>query len=155
MLTTPEEITALLKERLATFEEALATPVVPGEMADWASEAEQAAAGLLRAVRDELPPLRKQQYDTILQQDPALAPHVEEIREQDTQNLAHLERLHKQLHTIAQQADLRQEAETALHDRVEKLGETGLHLVVEIRKQSTSVDTWIQEAFQRDRGVAD
>ena len=155
MLMTPAEITGLLKERVTAFEEALATPFGSGDMADWAGKVEQAAQGLLHVLRDELPPLRQQQFDTMLGEDPALEPRVNEIRECDAENLAHLERLHKQLGTVAGQADMRQEAETALHDRVEKITETGLHLVVEVRKQNTAVDTWIQEAFQRDRGVGD
>ncbi len=155
MLTRPAEVTAVLKGRLAKLEEAVSTPVVSGEMADWAAEAERAAGALLQVLRDALPPLRQQQFDTILAEDSTLEPRVNEMRQRDTENLTLLERLHKQLGTISQQADLRQEAETSLHDRVAKLTETGLHLVVEIRKQDTAVDTWIQEAFQRDRGVGD
>lgn len=155
MLMTPAEITGLLKERVTAFEESLSTPFASGEMADWAAKVEQAAEALLQVLRDELPPLRQQQFDTMLGEDPALEPRVNEIRESDAENIAHLERLHKQLATVAGQADVRQEAETALHDRVQKITEAGLHLVVEVRKQNTAVDTWIQEAFQRDRGVGD
>ena len=155
MLMTPAEITGLLKERVTAFEESLSTPFSSGDMADWAGKVEQAAQALLQVLRDELPPLRQQQFDTMLGEDPALEPRVNEIRESDAENVTHLERLHKQLATVAGQADVRQEAETALHDRVQKITEAGLHLVVEVRKQNTAVDTWIQEAFQRDRGVGD
>jgi len=155
MLMTPAEITGLLKDRVTSFEESLSTPFASGEMADWAAKVKEAAESLLHVLRDDLPPLRQQQFDTMLGEDPALEPRVNEIRTCDSENVAHLERLHKQLHTVAGQADVRQEAETALHERVQKLTEAGLHLVVEVRKQNTAVDTWIQEAFQRDRGVAD
>ena len=149
------EISGLVKERVAALEDALSVPQVPGELSDWAENACQAAQQLAQALEVELSELRGQQFGDILKQDPALAPRVEEMRRADTEQLHVCQRLAKQLCTIEDQSEKRSEAETSLHERVAHLTECGLRLVVDLRKQDAAIDTWFQEAFQRDRGEGD
>lgn len=155
MVTTPAEITQQTKEQLSALEEVLAEPLVPGELTEWAAAVASATIKVEETLDRELRQLRPQQYETILREDAALAPRVEEMQRADNANILAARRLAKQLSTISEHAAQQQAAETAFQERVNDLVETGLRLVVDVRKQEAAVDTWFQEAFQRDRGVGD
>ncbi len=155
MTVKPADTTTLLDDRLAELEVTLSTPRLSGELSEWSQRVCQAAQGLASVLEVELAQLRQEQFQVLLAEDTSLACRVDEIKAADEANRRVSREIAEQLCGIASETAARSDAETEFQSQVAELAEAGLRLVVDVRKQETAMNTWYQEAFQRDRGVAD
>lgn len=139
---------------LARLESSLDVPVIPGELGPWLKSAEQGLRELEREANEELSEHRDV-YKSITQADATMAHRVRQLQREDQrlhQEIKDLEEYVARHRPRAEIAEPREELETPA---VERICELGLALVRDLRKQEVALATWLQEAYQRDRGVAD
>lgn len=152
-------MTMALKEKLAPtlaqLEAALEMPVVPGELSEWTEKANAAANELQELLPNYVRQIHQREFDEIIAQDPSLASRVEDLRAEDREILCEFSAFQQSLHALVGAAETVEPNEARLDPRVERLAMRGLELVIRIRRQEAAASTWLVEAFQRDRGVAD
>lgn len=152
---TTDQIEERLKEALAEFEGCVETPVVPGELPGWSEQAEQSCERLGNFLRDEIGHHHRQLFQEITNEDPALAPRVQEMVATDQTLLQQHHQVCDRCHAMRAEADFAEPHEARMEPRVEAFVEEAIKLVVAIRKQERAVTTWYQEAMLRDRGDVD
>ena len=144
-----------LEETLTKLETALLTPVVSGELKDWLPNVRQAAATFATDWTRYLNTVLHVEYAQIVETDPELSAAVEKMIRNDNQLLDQLAKFHEHLHALEQRAEQVEWQENKLAGERERLEETGIALIVQLKKQRTSAETWLAESLYRDRGVKD
>lgn len=144
-----------MHEALDRLETCLETPVVPGELPGWCDDAEDACLSLKTHLRREITELHPKLFQQILEQDPALAPRVDEMRECDDQLIAELEQVATYLDRLTEVAGEIEPDESKVDQHVQSAVDRGLKLVLDVRKQDTAITTWYMESLERDRGTVD
>jgi hypothetical protein len=140
---------------LQHWERCFATPVVEGELESWAATLREVTDEIRMRLRQRMDETHQREFDDIEAQDPALVPRVEQLKHDDQALWEDFENMVKKIAALHDQV-LEEPKETdKLHHAAQVVAERGLEMVVHIRKQETAVATWLMEAFQRDRGVAD
>jgi hypothetical protein len=139
-------------QRLATSVE---TPVVPGELPNWIAAVGEAIAPLAALLHNKAAKVDASEYAQIMQEDPALAPQVEQLKQGDRECHEQLQALRERVEGLKTKAVRREPDEASLNDEIQEVVDKGLALVILIQKQEVARRTWLQEAYNRDRGVAD
>jgi hypothetical protein len=139
-------------QRLATSVE---TPVVPGELPNWITAVGEVIEPLHGLLRNKTAQVDAAEYAQIIQEDPALAPQVEQLKQGDRECQRQLDALRERVEELKGKAIRREPDEASLNDQIKELVDQGLALVILIQTQEVARRTWLQEAFNRDRGVAD
>lgn len=146
---------AELKQALERLETGLQTPVVPGELPNWAEEVQAAFREVDEQLRLQIEQCHPDQFAQIEQDDPGLSPRVEELRTEDDVLRRELEELRPLIDALAEGAP-RVEPDEGLAERsLERTIRQGLALVLRARRQEVAASTWLVESLDRDRGVAD
>lgn len=144
-----------LRAALTQLEQDLETPVVPGEAATWldtvTAHTKSLAAEFHRARADAYPTM----YESTVQADPALERRIEELRADEARLVKELSELESEWTALQQQTEAAEPHEAKREDTFRELTEKALHHIIDMRRYDTSVTTWLMEAYQRDRGVAD
>lgn len=146
---------ALLDETLNRLESALLSPVVAGELRNWIANVQQAAATFTMDWTRYLHTVLHTQYAEIAKNDPEMSNTIEKLVATDRELLEQLTRFHENVSNLAARAAQVQWNEGKLADERRKLEEVGIALIVQIKKQRLSAETWLSEALYRDRGVKD
>jgi hypothetical protein len=144
-----------LESKLSRFETQLETPVVPGELTTWLQAAEQTFSQMVPDLRTRIEGRHRELIDEIAEQDQGLLTRVEQLRVADQEILAEAKRQFKMLSPMAEHSETLEPDEGHAARAVERIVDEGLKLVIRIRKQEAAISTWLMEAFDRDRGVAD
>lgn len=144
-----------LREALETFETALATPVVAGELASWSDGAQKAWNELSVQIHYHLGHLHPRQFQQIAGEDPEMHACVEKLKAEDAKVEQDREALGRIVTRVAAHAPKFERDEEKIRQHTQHLIDTGLAFVARIRKQEIAIQTWFMEAFNRDRGVAD
>lgn len=137
------------------FEVCLETPLVPGEMENWASALRDAYRELAPVLDDHLQTVRRPMLRQIATDDPELLCHTEEMKRADKETLERLDRLRQWIEQLPDVASKIEPDEKRLEEHIRSLIRDGLELVMHVRKQETVLNTWYQEAIFRDRGNVD
>jgi hypothetical protein len=69
--------------------------------------------------------------------------------------LAEAEQRFKMVSQLSKRSERLEPDEGHARRALETIVDGGLKLVIRIRKQEVAISTWLMEAFDRDRGVAD
>jgi uncharacterized Ntn-hydrolase superfamily protein len=144
-----------LEETLTKLETALLTPVVAGELKGWPKNVRQSAATFATDWTRYLNTVLHVEYAQIVETDPELSAAVEKMIRTDNQLLDQLAKFHEHLHALEQRAEQLQWQENKLAGERERLEETGISLIVQLKKQRAAAETWLAESLYRDRGVKD
>jgi hypothetical protein len=144
-----------LEETLSKLETALLTPAVSGELKGWLSNVRQAAATFAMDWTRYLNTVLHTEYAQIVETDPELSSSVEKMIRTDKSLLEQLTKFHEDLHLLEQRVEQAEWQETKLASERQRLEEEGIALIVHIKKQRTTAETWLAEALYRDRGVKD
>ena len=144
------------RDALEAFETALATPLVEGEMAEWSRLVQHTWSRVAALVRFQLDVVHRKQFKEIAETDPEMFKRVEELESEDVEIRAQLDNLAVAISHVswAPQAAERTPAAT-VSDVQQRIIDAGIAFVVQVRKQEVAINTWFQEAFNRDRGVGD
>lgn len=144
-----------LKVALEQFEISLQTPVVPGELANWAEEVKTAFDEVADQLQRRLDRDHPDQFAQIEHDDPGLSPRVEELRTEDELLRKELEELRPRVEALANAAPAVEPDEARVDQPTEQTIRQGLALVLRARRQEVAAATWLVESLDRDRGVAD
>lgn len=153
MTTEPDH--PALTEALAAFETSLPTPFVPGELESWVRDARDAVSRFDPLLRTRLVRVHDPELQQIATEDPDLLSRVEDLREGDRRSLADLASLRRTLDSLDVLAPEREPFETKLEGQLDELVRQGLDFVLHVRRQEVALRTWLQEAYDRDRGTLD
>ena len=142
------------KRSLAEFEHCLETPFIPGELMGWLRNTRRAFEKLKPQFQFRIQHIHIEEFSEMTREDPGLFGRVEELKEEDENLTRLLEKLEGDFDRICTEAESGA-TETALKDVLNPLVTAGLEFVMRLRKQKVTVETWLTEAFTRDRGTVD
>jgi hypothetical protein len=140
--------------KLADFERCLETPFIPGELNEWFADTRPAYEELKPLVQLQIQYLHTEEFAEITEEDPELFGRVDEMKEEDENLAALLENFEDDLDRLSGEAEAGA-TETDLKEDLDEFVAGGLDFVTRLRKQKVAVETWLTEAFTRDRGIVD
>lgn len=154
-MTGTTQSTDAIHQRLADLEEALEMPAVAGELPHWTARAANAARVVHSLLNEHLAKAHREDFAEIARQDLEMAACIDKMKAEDKTIRLEFERFMELAKNVAAAAARVEPDELTMAKAVRHLVDTGLALVLRIRKQEAAVRTWYIEAFQRDRGVGD
>lgn len=141
---------------LEKFERALETPVVPGELTAWTDDAKGLCDKIGELLQKYVVQKHAELFSRILKEDIELGHRIENLREIDSRLLqVDFPSLNQKLGNLAARVPAVQPNESRLSTFVEEVVKEGLAFVIAARTQETAIETWLMEAFTRDRGTGD
>lgn len=140
---------------LSMLEACLETPFVPGELESWVHGARSAINRVGPLLRRQIDEVHAPQLKQIAVEDPGLLSRADDLREGDVQSLAKLEELSRTFETLDTIVAQIEPDETKLKAQLADVVKDGLTFVIHVRTQEVALRTWLQEAFDRDRGTVD
>jgi hypothetical protein len=144
-----------LREELERLEAALDTPSVPGEMSNWASMVRKSFDAASRAILRQIESVHPGQLREIEGQDAELMVRTQQLREEDRRHQDWCRRLSAAFADFEAKAARAGADEKQVTEQQQALVEEGLRFVTHVRKQEAAIRSWLQEAFERDTGLAD
>jgi DNA repair exonuclease SbcCD ATPase subunit len=139
---------------LEAFESQLATPLVPGEVLQWAALTADVAEKLRGALENRRTEY-KAQLKEIAEQDAEMVRRVEQLQALRDAVFTRFDQLDRLIEAIKKPVDIDEDREAKMRPAIEKVSTDGLALAIDVRKLDREIATWYVEAFQRDRGVVD
>jgi hypothetical protein len=143
------------RDALEQFETCAGAPVIEGEMVKWLECVEEAMTRLKPRLEQQLGEVHRAELAQMRREDQEMFRHVEELQAEDQRIAENFRTLQDRLPILRQLADRVDRDEKRADKAVEEFSDNALQLVVQIRKQETAYQTWLMEAFTRDRGVVD
>lgn len=137
------------------FETSLLTPIVSGDLTDWLEALCNAWRAVGARLDDEYFRERTRLYDSIATQDPELLPRVEQLRSEDVAIAQECALFRRTMERLGGNASKLEPVEDPAQQFTQKVIDQGLALVTRVRRQNIAVQTWYNEAFNRDRGTVD
>jgi hypothetical protein len=144
-----------LKSAMEKLETCLVTPIVSGEMETWTESVRESFDAVLEPLKEWLVSTGKKQLKSMAQQDSELLPRVDQLRQQGDELLVEAEEFRKMIARAAVKSEQVEPNEGLAVKDVSETMKRGLAFVLQYRTYSVALDTWFNEAFNRDRGVAD
>ena len=143
-------------DSLKDFETTLETPIVSGELMNWAETAKDACEVLGKILCGELQDHHVEVFVRILKEDDEMGSRVESLRAIDNElRIEDLVAVQRRLDSVLERASEVERDESKLTEQLDKAVEKALAFVIKARTQETAISTWFMEAFNRDRGVGD
>ena len=144
-----------LRSVLDALETCLAIPIVAGELDEWSDQVHAAWAAADVQIERQLTQLHPKQFKQIAKEDPELSAQVEKLKAEDEALEAERSRLARLVDETARLAPLVEPHEQKFNESTAQLVNGGIAFIGRFKKQQVALGTWFQEAFNRDRGVAD
>ena len=155
-ITSNDQSQSPFIESLKNFETTLETPIISGELMNWAETAKQACEGMGEILCNGLQDKHAELFARILKEDDEMGSRVESLRAIDKElRNADLVNVQRSLNLVLQRASEVEPDESKLTEQLDKTVEQALAFVIKARTQETAISTWFMEAFNRDRGVGD
>jgi len=147
----PQNLDKALKHLTLCLED----PCVPGELEVWTKAVWEALEGVRPLLRQHLVLNHEEHFARITEADSEMFRQVTLLKKEDRNILQHFESLADLTKKLLERAPRIEPNEAQLHEEVSALITEGLAFVVQMQRQEIAIRTWLQEAFLRDRGVAD
>jgi hypothetical protein len=144
-----------LRAALDAFETSLAIPVVSGELDAWSQQVRTTWAEASEQVDLHLSELHPKQFKQIAKEDPELLSQVDNMKAEDAALAGCQASINRLVEELSKLAPAVEPDERKFHEYNARLIKDGIEFVGRVKKQQVGVRTWFQEAFNRDRGVAD
>lgn len=141
-------------QAIQSLERCLLTPRVPGELEYWLKNSKAAIDAVGAAMAQQFGDEHRTAFNQITSQDSDMYNRVDQLKIGDTQSREQYDALRVRVHQLEKDAPGVEPDEGRLGAELRRLCESGLSLVTQLRKQEVAIDTWLQEAFQRDRGIS-
>lgn len=138
---------------IQTLETCLMTPRVPGELERWVNAVEAAIEFVGTVLERQVGQEHRAHFKQITTQDPELHARVEGLKSGDKQCREQVRKLQDRIHSLKKGVPQVEPDEGRLEPAFLDFCTDGLSLVMHLRQQEVAIDTWIQEAFNRDRGA--
>lgn len=143
------------RDALAVLETSLSTPLVSGDMVEWARCADRAIRDFMYRWLERRDVCHREQLAQIGSEDPELLPRVTQLADEDDQITAEGQRLTEVIGRLALRAAAVEPQENKLSTEVGRVADEGLAWLTRIRRHEVALQTWQCEASYRDRGVGD
>ena len=140
---------------LDKLETSLNTPIVAGELADWAGVVSNTWADATEQIVRQIQEVHPRQFEEMADADPEMLSRVETLKTEDDEIEQDRDSFQRHLARVVEHAPSFERDEEKIKSYTTSLMDTGLALVQRARKQEVALQTWFVEAFNRDRGVAD
>lgn len=144
-----------LHQALTQLETALLTPVVSGELAPWVRDVREAARRAGEELKTYLGSTQREQYLEMAKADSELLSRIEQLAEDDSTLLTELAEFEKNGGKLQELVNADRRHESRPEDHRAELEQQGLALILAVRKHQVATETWLSEAFYRDRGIVD
>ena len=144
-----------LKTALAAFETSVSTPIVSGELAAWVDEVQRVWQEASAQIHYCVKHLHARQYDQMAKEDLELLPRIELLKAEDEAIEQLREHVSQLIARDAQHVPKLEPDEGKAQKHVQSLVDEALAFITRVRKQEVAVQTWLVEAFNRDRGTGD
>jgi hypothetical protein len=145
-----------LRNALQSLEKALATPAIEGELAEWGRAVQDAWSEAAACIRASVDVAHRKQMKDIAETDPEMFKRIEEIGTEDNEIRRLLHKLDNDVPRVIRALPIAEKDPAArVNEEQEKLVNEGLAFVSRVRKQDVVVQTWLVEAFNRERGTGD
>lgn len=144
-----------LESALKHFSVCLEDPCVPGELERWIHTVWKALEQVRPLLYKHLTRNHQEHFAGIVEEDSEMFRQVTLLKKEDDGILQSLQALSERARKLLENAPRVGPNEAQLHDEVSALICDGLAFVVQVQHQDIAIRTWLQEAFLRDRGVAD
>ena len=144
-----------LRDALTAFETSVTTPVVSGDLAEWAERAKRTWAEASAQIERQTRELHPRQYEEISNADAGLFQQIELLKAEDEAIDKERERLNRTLLRVGEHIPKLEPDEGKAEPMVESIVEEAVAYVARVRKQEVAVQTWFAEAFNRERGGGD
>lgn len=151
----PLEQTQNLDRALKYFTLCLGDPCVPGELEVWIKAVSEALSGLNAAIRHHISQNHQEQFARITEEDSEMFHQVALLKKEDRNILQQIESLVGRTRKLAERVPRVESNEAQVHEELSGLITEGLAFAVQVQRQEIAIRTWFQEAFLRERGVAD
>ena len=143
-------------ESLKNFETTLETPIISGELMNWAETTKHACEELGEILCNGLQDKHAELFARILKEDDEMGSRVESLRAIDKEIRDNdLVGVQQSLNLVMERASTVESHESKMTEQLHKTVEQALTFVIKARTQETAISTWFMEAFNRDRGVGD
>jgi hypothetical protein len=142
-------------DALGSMEDSLLSSVVPGELVGWMAALSESAEFVGALLWRHYETVHDAQYSQIVKEDSELLPRVERMKRGDAESLERLEGLLDRIDTLKRGAPQCEPDETALITSLNILIDQGLAWLIHAKRQERARETWLVEAFNRDRGILD
>lgn len=140
---------------IESLETCLMTPRVPGDLERWVAAIETAIEAVGMVIRRQIDHEHRSQFQQITSEDPELHARVERLKVGDEQSREQFDSLRDRLQRLKKSVPGIEPDEGRLEPAMAGFCTDGLSFVMHLRQQEVAIDTWLQEAFNRDRGVGD
>lgn len=144
-----------LPAALTAFETTVSTPIISGELADWMERVRTSWEEASTQIQHNLEYSHPQQYDEMGEEDAELLPKIESLKAEDEAIEQERARIAEMIERDARHVPKLEPDEAKAQKHVQSLIDESLAFVTRVRKQEVAVQTWLVEAFQRDRGAGD
>jgi hypothetical protein len=143
------------KTALTAFETSLSTPIISGELAAWVGEAQKAWEEASAQIHFNVKHVHPRQFEEMAEEDPELLPKIEMLKAEDAAIEQERQRIGVMVARDAQHVPKLEPDEAKAQKHVQMLIDEGLAFIARVRKQEVAIQTWLVEAFNRDRGAGD
>jgi hypothetical protein len=144
-----------MAEVLARFEQAVLSPVVPGELAEWTDEAYRSIEALRSTLEESAKTVHREIYKTIADADPEMLARVEKLQDEDDELLVAVNELLEKAKTVRTVGGTVEPDEERAHKSLDGFVKAAEAILIRVKKQEQSIDVWQRESETRDRGVKD
>lgn len=144
-----------LRDSLEALELSLVTPVVSGDLVEWASALQSVWNKAEPVIRHEVRDLQRSQIEQIGKEDQELFTRVDSLKTESDELLQQMESLKQDIGRLGRKAPQIEPHENRAEPDFKALVEEGTAFIVRLRKQHVAVRTWLVEAFNRERGPGD
>lgn len=144
-----------LLRALQQLEDQLHSPVVPGELSTWVTQAKTAIDEVGEQLLPRMKNTHERQMKVILGEDQEMGRQVEKLfAERDS-----IREIYSSVSRLAagllSQIEAFEKHERKAELAVKQIVDEGLELVLRVRGQEKAIAVWLVEALQRDRGTVD
>jgi hypothetical protein len=144
-----------MRKALEAFEDALATPLIPGEHVAWTNGVRNTWQDVATEVPRHLKDVHPAQYAKMFEADAELGSRIEKLREEDAAIGRVVKRIASAVDRLHRKAVAAEYDEALTEGDRRRLVNSGISFAVRMRKQEVAVRTWFVEAFNRERGPGD
>lgn len=138
-----------------SLETCLMTPRVPGELERWIDAAEKGIECVGTVLARQIDQEHRDYFQQITSEDPELHARVEQLKLGDERCRERHQTLWDRVRSLKKGVPQVEPDEGRLEPALVEFCDNGLSLVLDLRKQEVAIETWLQEAFSRDRGTGD
>jgi hypothetical protein len=147
----PQDLDSALK----SFSLCLEEPCIPGELEEWIKTVWEAIERVRPLLYKHLARNHQDHFAGIVEEDAEMFRQVTLLKQEDHNILQQFQALSDRAWKLLEKAPRVGPNEAQLQEDVSTLITDGLAFVIQVQRQGIAIRTWLQEAFLRDRGVAD